>query len=111
MDILAIITQEVKEIFSCVVSDASVSLERLESEVLRASRELSQKVLEACVSQRASQEVSVSVACRICAGESCRFRFRERYVETLCGVCVFLGGCIAVMRVVIMRCRGIQMKV
>ena len=86
MDILAIITQEVKEIFSCVVSDASVSLERLESEVLRASRELSQKVLEACVSQRASQEVSASVACRICAGESCRFRFRERYVETLCGV-------------------------
>ena len=86
MDILSIINEEVKEIFSPLFSDASVSLETLEAEVLRASRELGQKVLEACVSQRARQEVSESVSCPVCAGESFRFRERKRYVETLCGV-------------------------
>ena len=45
MDILALINEEVKEIFSPLFSDASVSLETLEAEVLRASRELGQKVL------------------------------------------------------------------
>ena len=86
MDILSIITEEVKEIFSPLFSDTSVSLETLEAEVLRASRELGQKVLEACVSQRARQEVSESVGCPVCAGESFRFRERKRYVETLYGV-------------------------
>ena len=43
MDILSIITEEVKEIFSPLVSDTSVSLETLEAEVLRASRELGQR--------------------------------------------------------------------
>ena len=45
MGILALISQEVKEIFSPLVSDASVSLETLEAEVLRASRELGVKRL------------------------------------------------------------------
>ena len=68
MDILALINEEVKEIFSPLFSDASVSLETLEAEVLRASRELGQKVLEACVSQRARQEVSESVMSCLCGG-------------------------------------------
>ena len=47
MDILSVISQEVKSIFSEVVNDVSVPAETLEVEVLRASRELGRKVLEA----------------------------------------------------------------
>lgn len=44
MDILAILNEEVKEIFSCLVCDTSVPLETVESEVLRGTRELGRKV-------------------------------------------------------------------
>ena len=86
MDILSIVNEEVKEIFSALVCDTSVCLETLEAEVLRATRELGQKVLEACVSQRASQVASERGVCPACDGESRRYRKRQRYVETLCGV-------------------------
>ena len=86
MDILSVITAEVNEIFSEVVSDESVSLETLETEVLRASREVGRRVLETCIGQRASQEDSESVACQVCEAEVGRFQKRDRYVETLCGV-------------------------
>ena len=61
MDLLSVATQEVQEIFSDVVNDASVSLETLEASVGQACRELGRKVLEACFSQRAVSE-SDSVA-------------------------------------------------
>ena len=86
MDILSVITAEVNEIFSDVVSDESVSLKTLETEVLRASREVGRRVLEACIGQRASQEDSAGVACQVCEAELGRFQKRDRYVETLCGV-------------------------
>lgn len=86
MDILAIIDEEVKEIFSSIVDDTSLSLEMLESEVHQASQELGRKVLEARLSQRASQTDSPSEACPVCQGELRRFRKRQRCVETLCGV-------------------------
>ena len=86
MDILAIISEEVKEIFSPVVCDASMSLETLEAEVLRLTRELGRKVLEACVSQRASEMDAPSVSCPACEGVSRRLRKRRRYVGTVCGV-------------------------
>ena len=44
MDILSVATQEVQEIFSQVVDDASVSVETLEGSVVRACRELGRKV-------------------------------------------------------------------
>lgn len=43
MDILAVISQEVKTIFSDVVSDASASSEALEAEVLQAIWELGRR--------------------------------------------------------------------
>lgn len=86
MDILSIVNEEVKEIFSSLVCDTSVCLETLEAEVLRATRELGEKVLEACVSQKASQVASERSVCPACDGESRRYRKRQRYVQTLCGV-------------------------
>ena len=86
MDILAVISEEVKEIFSSIVDDTSLPLETLESEVRQASQELGRKVLEARLSQRASQVDSPSVACPVCQGELRRFRKRQRNVQTLCGV-------------------------
>ena len=86
-DILSVVSQEVQEIFSDVVDDASVSLETLEASVGEACRELGRKVLEACFCQRAVCESdSVSVACQACGGEARRLRRRECYIETLCGV-------------------------
>ena len=86
MDILAVISEEVKEIFSSIVDDTSLPLEVLESEVRQASQELGRSVLEACLSQRASQVETPSEACAVCQGELRRFRKRQRCVETLCGV-------------------------
>lgn len=86
MDILAILDEEVKEIFSSIVDDTSLSLEMLESEVSQASQELGRKVLEVCLCQRASQLDAPSEACAVCQGELRRFRKRQRCVETLCGV-------------------------
>ena len=84
MDILEVITEEVKSIFSEVLETAmSVSLEALESEVLQASRQAGRKVLEACLSQRA--EETVSEACPVCQATVRRFQKRQRYVETVCG--------------------------
>ena len=86
MDILSVITEAVNEIFSEVVSDESVSLETLETEVLRGSREVGRRVLEACVGQSASRETSEGIACQECEAKLRRFRKRDRYVETVCGV-------------------------
>ena len=88
MDILSVIIEDVKEIFSEVVADGSVSLETLESEVLGASRELGRRALEACLSQRADAvEVGAGdAACDVCGGGLRRCQKRRRYVETLCGV-------------------------
>ena len=85
MDILAVINEEVKEIFSSIVDDPSLPLEVLESEVRQASQELGRKVLEACLSQRTIQTDSPSEVCPVCQGELRRFRKRQRCVETLCG--------------------------
>lgn len=86
MDILAVISQEVKTIFSQVVNDVSASATTLEVEVLQASRELGRRVLEACLSQGASEVASQAPVCETCSGELCCFQKRQRYVETLCGV-------------------------
>ena len=88
MDILSVITQEVKEIFSDVVDAESVSLERLESEVLRASRELGRRVLQTCLSQSADavEVCDEETLCEVCGGQLRRCQKRRRYVETLCGV-------------------------
>ena len=86
MDILSVATQEVQEIFSDVVNDASVSLETLEASVRQACRELGRKVLEACFCEKAAESDSVSVACQACGGEARRLRQRKCYIETLCGV-------------------------
>ena len=87
MDILSVISESVKEIFSEVVDEGSVSLETLESEILRASRELGRRALGACLSQRADAiEVSDTSKCEVCGGELRRWQKRRRYVETLCGV-------------------------
>jgi hypothetical protein len=86
MDILSVISQEVKSIFSEVVNDVSVPAETLEVEVLRASRELGRKVLEACFSAKASAVASPAPVCQKCSGELVGFQQRQRYVETLCGV-------------------------
>ena len=86
MDILSVVTQEVQEIFSEVVDDASVSIETLEASVVRACRELGRKVLEACLSESAAESSWVSVACSACSGEARRLRQRGCYIETLCGV-------------------------
>ena len=75
-----------KRFFSSIVDDTSLPLEVLESEVRQASQELGCKALETCLSQRASQADSASVACPICQGELRRFRKRQRNVQTLCGV-------------------------
>ena len=86
MDILSVVPQEVQEIFSEVVNDASVSLETLEESVGRACRELGRKVLEACLSERAAACDSETVACPVCQGAARRLRKRGCYIETLCGV-------------------------
>ena len=86
MDILAIVTEEVKDIFSGIDCDTSLPLERLEAEVRQASQALGRKVLEACISQRASQVDLLCVACPVCEEASYRFRKRQRYVQTVCGV-------------------------
>ena len=86
MDILSVVNQEVQEIFSQVVNDASVSVETLEASVVRACRELGRKVLETCLSESAAESDSVSVSCPACGGEAWRFRQRGCYIETLCGV-------------------------
>ncbi len=86
MDILAIIDQEVKEIFSETVLDTSAGVEVLEREVLELTRELGRKVLETCLSESANDASSVSVLCSACKGKLRRFRKRQRYVQTLCGV-------------------------
>lgn len=88
MDILSVITEDVKEIFSNVVGEESVSLETLEAEILRASRELGRRALETCLSQRADAvEDSAEVPlCEVCGGELRLRQKRRRYVETLCGV-------------------------
>ena len=86
MDILSVATQEVQEIFSQVVCDASVSLETLEASVNQACRELGRKVLEDCFSESAAESDSASVACAACSGEARRLRQRKCYIETLCGV-------------------------
>ena len=87
MDILSVITQEVQEIFSDVVDAGSVSLETLESEVLRASRELGRRALQACLWQCAETvEVCDASVCEVCGGSLRRHQKRCRYVETLCGV-------------------------
>ena len=85
MDILEVISGEVKSVFSEVVGEDPMSLERLESAVLRASRELGRRVLEACASESA-EAASAPVSCCVCQGASKRFQKRPRYVETLCGV-------------------------
>ena len=85
MDILAIVSEEVKEIFSSVICDDSVSLEMLERDVLDAARQLGRKVLEECFSARATDVSPVSVDCPDCKGTLRRFRQCRRYVETLCG--------------------------
>ena len=86
MDILAIIDQEVKKIFSETILDTSGSVADLEREVLEVTRQLGRKVLETCLSESANDASSVSVSCSICQGELRRFRKRQRYVQTLCGV-------------------------
>ena len=88
MDILSVISEGVKEIFSDVVADGSVSLAKLESEVLRASRELGRRALEACLSQRADavEVCAGDTECAVCGGHLRRCQKRRRYVETLCGV-------------------------
>ena len=86
MDILSVATEEVQEIFSQIVNDASVSVETLEALVVRACRELGRKVLETCLSERAAESDSESVACPTCDGEARRLRRRGCYIETLCGV-------------------------
>ena len=86
MDILAIIDQKVKEIFSETVLDTSAPVGDLEREVLALTRELGRKVLETCLSESANDASSVSVSCAACEGELRRFRKRPRYVQTLCGV-------------------------
>ena len=86
MDILAIINQEVKEIFSDIVLDTSPPSEDLEREVLEATRELGRKVLEWCLSESANETSSVSITCPVCEEKLRRFRKRQRYVQTLCGV-------------------------
>lgn len=85
MDILAVIQESVKEIFSEVVNAEPVCVASLESEVLRASRELGRKVLEARLSESGEQACG-PVVCPACAGESRRLRRRRCYIETLCGV-------------------------
>ena len=87
MDILEVISQEVKSIFSQVVSEASnLGLETLETEVLRASREVGRKVLETCLSEKAAETGAEPRVCDACQGELRRFRQRACYIETLCGV-------------------------
>ncbi|MYG07353.1 ISKra4 family transposase [Candidatus Poribacteria bacterium] len=86
MDILAIIDQEVKEIFSQTDLDTSAPVGDLEREVLEVMRELGRKVLETCLSESAEDASSVSLTCSACEGELRRFRKRQRYVQTLCGV-------------------------
>lgn len=87
MDILSVISEEVKELFSEVVDAESVSLETLESEVLEASREVGRRVLQACLSQRAAAvEACDGATCEVCGGGLRRHQRRQRYVETLCGV-------------------------
>ena len=86
MYILSGITQEVKDIFSDVVNGVSGSAETLEVEVLKASRELGRRILEACLSEAASEVVSPLEVCEVCSGELVGFQKRKRYVETLCGV-------------------------
>ena len=96
MDILAIVNKEVKEIFSDIVFDTSVSSETLEKEVLEATRQLGRKVLGACFSQRAHEIGSTSMDCPVCEKKLRRYRRRQRYVETLCGavrVCRWVYGC------------------
>ncbi|MDE0016128.1 MAG: ISKra4 family transposase [Candidatus Poribacteria bacterium] len=88
MDILSVIGEEVKEILSDVVDVESVSLETLESEILRVSRELGRRALEACLSHRADvvEVCDEEKSCDVCGGSLRRCQKRRRYVETLCGV-------------------------
>ena len=86
MDILAIIDEKVKEIFSETVLDTSAGVEVLEREVLEVMRELGRQVLETSLVESANDASCVSVSCSACEGEMRRFRKRQRYVQTLCGV-------------------------
>ena len=86
MDILAIIDEKVKEIFSETVLDTSAPVADLEREVLELTRELGREVLETCLSESANDASSVSVSCSACEGKLRRFRKRQRHVQTLCGV-------------------------
>ena len=85
MEILAVITQQVKEIFSFVVADTPASLETLETEVLAATRELGKKVLEACVYETIDAASTDKVFCPACQQPARRLRKRSRRVKTLCG--------------------------
>ena len=90
MDILAVATQEVQEIFSDITLDVSTDtcVETLEETVKTACREVGRKVLEACLSAHAAESDSqTAVACEVCCGGAAR-RLRQRacYIETLCGV-------------------------
>ena len=87
MDILARVSQEVQEIFSDVINEASPSIETLEASIRDACREVGRKVLEACLSQSAAEsDAETPVVCPECGAEAQRVRQRKCYVETLCGV-------------------------
>ena len=100
MDILAVATQEVQEIFSDITLDVSTDtcVETLEETVKAACREVGRKVLEACLSAHAAEAIqkpqwrargAVAEQPGVCVSERAILR---RYV-VLCGC---LGGSIDV---------------